>query len=91
VQVGLMLGDAARAPLPWDLVVAHELEILGSHGMAAVDYPPMLAMVADGRLQPRRLVGSIIDLADAGSALMAMDEPVAPAAGITVATSGFAG
>ena len=58
VQVGLMLGDAARAPLPWDLVVARELEIYGSHGMAAADYPPMLAMVADGRLKPRLLVGA---------------------------------
>ena len=45
VQVGLMLGDAARAPLPWDLVVARELEIYGSHGMAAADYPAMLDMV----------------------------------------------
>src|SRR5690606_14733288 len=40
VQVGLMLGDAATAPLPWDVVVARELQVFGSHGMAAADYPP---------------------------------------------------
>lgn len=46
VQVGLLLGEPT--PLPMDLVVARELEIYGSHGMAARDYPAMMAMVADG-------------------------------------------
>ncbi|MFF5294818.1 alcohol dehydrogenase catalytic domain-containing protein [Paractinoplanes globisporus] len=89
VQIGLMLGDDARAPLPWDLVVSRELEIVGSHGMAAVDYPPMLAMVADGRLDPGRLVGSVIPLAEAGNALMAMDEPAARGGGMVVAINGY--
>ena len=88
VQVGLMLGDDARAPLPWEVVIARELEIYGSHGMAAADYRPMLEMVADGRLRPRLLVGAVIPLAEAGRALMAMDEPIARQAGITVATNG---
>jgi alcohol dehydrogenase len=86
VQVGLMTGSAERAPLAWDLVVARELRILGSHGMAARDYPHLLQLVVDGRLQPRRLVRSVIDLDRAASALMAMDEPVAAEAGIVVAT-----
>jgi alcohol dehydrogenase len=85
VQVGLMLGADSRASLPWDLVVARELEILGSHGMAAAGYPAMLDMVADGRLRPDRLIGAVIPLAEAGAALAAMDEPVARHAGITVA------
>jgi alcohol dehydrogenase len=79
-----MLGDATHAPVPWNLVVAHELQIAGSHGMAAADYPPMLAMVADGRLRPRLLVGEVVAVEDAGAALMAMDRPVAASAGITV-------
>jgi alcohol dehydrogenase len=91
VQIGLMLGDDARAPLPWDLVVSRELEIVGSHGMAAVDYPPMLAMVADGRLDPGRLVGSVIPLAEAGNALMAMDEPAARGGGMVVAINEYHG
>jgi alcohol dehydrogenase len=85
VQVGLMLGDDSRAPLPWDLVVAHELEVVGSHGMAAADYPPMLDLVVAGRLDPHRLVGAVIGLAEAGAALTGMDEPVAGTAGIRVA------
>jgi alcohol dehydrogenase len=85
VQVGLMLGDDRRAPLPWDLVVAHELEIAGSHGMAAADYPPMLELVAAGLLDPRRLLGPVISLDEAGAALMGMDDPVGHPGGITVA------
>jgi alcohol dehydrogenase len=88
VQVGLMLGDAARAPVPWGPVVAYELKILGSHGMAAADYPAMLAMVADGRLRPQRLVGRVVDLAETGAALAAMDDPAGAGAGMTVATVG---
>lgn len=90
VQVGLMLGAAERAPLAWDLVIARELQILGSHGMAAQDYPPMLQMITDGRLDPRRLVADVIELEHAGDALMAMDDPVAARAGIVVATVGSA-
>lgn len=84
VQVGLLLGDAAGAPVPWDLVVGRELRLLGSHGMSAVDYPAMLAMVADGRLDPARLVGSVISLDEAGAALAAMDDPSSSRGGMTV-------
>lgn len=87
VQVGLMLGTDAQAPLPWDLVVARELHVVGSHGMAAADYPAMLALVADGRLKPQRLVGSVIPLAEAGAALTAMDSPIPPHSGIVVAVN----
>ncbi|SEP73598.1 alcohol dehydrogenase [Microlunatus flavus] len=84
VQVGLLLGEAAGAPVPWDLVVGRELRLLGSHGMAAVDYPAMLAMVADGRLDPARLVGDRIGLDEAGAALAAMDDPTVARGGMTI-------
>jgi D-arabinose 1-dehydrogenase-like Zn-dependent alcohol dehydrogenase len=71
VQVGLL--PSGPVPLPMDLVIARELEIYGSHGMAARDYPAMLAMVADGTLRPGLLVGEVIGLQDAGRALAAMD------------------
>ncbi|HEX6516193.1 MAG TPA: alcohol dehydrogenase catalytic domain-containing protein [Nocardioidaceae bacterium] len=83
LQVGLLLGSEATPPLPMDLVVAHELEIHGSHGMAAHEYPPMLDMVADGRLDPARLVGRVIGLEEAAAALTAMDAP-AGQGGMTV-------
>jgi alcohol dehydrogenase len=83
VQAGLLLGENATPPLPMDVVVAHELSIHGTHGMAARDYPGMLALVADGTLRPERLVGTVIGLAGAPSALSAFDGPAA-GAGITV-------
>jgi alcohol dehydrogenase len=86
VQVGLMLGDDQLAPLDWDRVVSRELQVLGCHGMAASEYPEMLAMIADGRLQPQRLIGSVVDLERAGEVLMAMDQPVPARSGIVVAT-----
>lgn len=87
VQVGLLLGADSSPPLPMDRVVAQELEIYGSHGMPAVDYPAMLAMVASGSLRPDRLVGDVIGLEEAGAALVAMDRPSA-AAGMTVVRVG---
>ncbi|GAA3568097.1 zinc-dependent alcohol dehydrogenase family protein [Microlunatus spumicola] len=88
VQVGLLLGDHAGSPVPWDLVVGRELRMSGSHGMAAVDYPAMLAMVADGRLDPARLVGRVITLDEAGAALAAMDDPSSSRGGMTVVSLG---
>lgn len=84
VQVGLMLGADSRAPLPWDVVVAYELEVYGSHGMAARDYPAMLALVTSGELRPAELVGRVIPLAEAPAALMAMDSPATATPGMTV-------
>jgi len=83
VQVGLLLDGPA--PLPMDVVVARELEIYGSHGMAASDYPAMMAMIADGTLRPGLLTGPVIGLDGIGRALAAMDEPATGAAGMTVA------
>jgi threonine dehydrogenase-like Zn-dependent dehydrogenase len=68
-----------------DLVIGRELEIYGSHGMAARDYPDMLRMVADGTLRPGLLVGQVIGLAQVGRALAAMDEQ-GSGAGMTVAS-----
>lgn len=83
VQVGLMVADAAAPPIPMDRVVANELEIIGSHGMAAHAYPEMLARIADGHLRPDRLIGRTISLDAAPGALVAMGEP-ASGAGMTI-------
>lgn len=75
LQVGLLLGEAGAGAIPMDRVVAHELEIYGSHGMAALDYPAMLALIAAGDLAPQQLIGSIIDLSQAPAAMADMDQP----------------
>jgi len=79
VQVGL-LPDPVR--LPMGLVISRELELLGSHGMAAHAYPEMLGLVQAGRLTPQRLVSSRIGLGEAPLALAAMSD--ASPVGITV-------
>ncbi len=66
-------------------MVSRELEVIGSHGMAAVDYPGLLAMISAGRLAPRRLVGRTVGLEQAGDELVAMDAPGAVSAGLVVA------
>jgi D-arabinose 1-dehydrogenase-like Zn-dependent alcohol dehydrogenase len=70
IQVGLL--PEGSVPLPMDLVISRELEVYGSHGMAARDYPAMMRLVADGTLRPGLLVGDVIGLEDAGRALAAM-------------------
>ena len=72
VQVGLLLGEHAAPALPMGRVIAWELELYGSHGMAAHEYPAMLAAVADGRLDPARLVGRTVGLDQAPAALLAL-------------------
>ncbi|MEU9300956.1 zinc-dependent alcohol dehydrogenase family protein [Streptomyces sp. NPDC048269] len=82
VQVGLLPGAAGRAVLPMERVIGWELEILGSHGMAAHAYPQMLELVRAGVLRPDLLVTSTIPLDAAPAALAAMG--TAPGRGLTV-------
>ena len=62
-----------RAATPTNLIIARELEILGSHGMQAHRYPQMLDLITEGRLQPDRMVARLISLAEAPDALVGMD------------------
>jgi len=83
VQVGLLPPAVGRPEVPMELVIAGELALLGSHGMAAADYPAMLSLIAAGRLRPDLLVTRQLGLDDAGPALAAVGrEP-----GIAVVTS----
>ena len=84
VQVGLMLGDHSTPQVPMSQVIAHELEILGSHGMQAHRYDAMLDMIRTGKLQPERLIGKEISLSASAEALMNMDR--FEGAGVTVVT-----
>lgn len=68
VQVGL-LADTA---VPMLEVIGRELELYGSHGMAAKDYPPMLDEIASGVLRPEQLVRTHIDLDEVPAALAEM-------------------
>jgi threonine dehydrogenase-like Zn-dependent dehydrogenase len=74
-------------PIPMHRVIADELRIVGSHGLAAHEYPRMLEVIARSGLDLDRLVGATIPLSGIPAALMAMGEP-AQGSGITVAKPG---
>ncbi|NWK80125.1 zinc-dependent alcohol dehydrogenase family protein [Aquitalea sp. LB_tupeE] len=85
VQVGLMLGEHSTPAIPMSKVIAHELEILGSHGMQAHRYDAMFAMMAAGKLAPEQLIGRTISLEQSIEVLMNMDK--FEGAGVTVVTA----
>ena len=72
LQLGLMLTPTGLSAMPMGRVIAWELDLLGSHGMAARDYPEMLAMVAAGTLNPSILITRDVDLAEGAVALKEM-------------------
>ena len=74
VQVGLMLADHRHPVVPMDQVIANELEILGSHGMQAHKIGDIFRMIAAGRLQPEKLIGTRITLEQSLQALVEMDK-----------------
>ncbi|MFJ1736352.1 zinc-dependent alcohol dehydrogenase family protein [Streptomyces sp. NPDC088254] len=82
VQVGLLPSADGTTPVPLARAVALELELLGSHGMAAHAYPEMLELVRAGVLRPDLLVTSTIALDAVPEALAALG--TAPGAGVTV-------
>ncbi len=67
VQVGLL--PEGPVPVPLDRVIARELTLVGSHGLAAHDYPGLLDLVARGAVDPGALVTRRISLEDAAALL----------------------
>lgn len=82
VQVGLLPPIDGHPRVPMARVIGWELDVLGSHGMAAVDYPAMLGLIQDGALQPHRLIERTITLTEAAELLPGFDQ--AGLAGITI-------
>lgn len=80
LQIGLLAGDPI---VPMGEVIARELSVLGSHGMAAADYPRLLDLVRSGGVNPGSLVGRRIALAEAPDALLALAAGNAPG-GVTM-------
>ena len=72
VQAGLLGGK--EPPLPMDEVIGRELELLGTHGMAAHRFPALLDMIAEGRLDPGRLVTRHLSLDAVPEALTGMGD-----------------
>ncbi len=82
IQLGLLAGKEADPPIPMSAVIANELEIIGSHGMQAHEYPSMLDMIRQEKIQPQKLLGRQVSLSEGIDELMKMDS--FPNTGVTV-------
>lgn len=84
VQVGLLAENGGRVTVPMAAVLSDELELFGSHGMSARDYPQMIAEIQSGALDPGRLIERHIGLAEAAVLLADGDSTKRPGATIVV-------
>ncbi|MCH6468645.1 zinc-binding dehydrogenase [Sinomonas terrae] len=82
VQIGLLPPVDGHPRVPMARVIAWELDVFGSHGMAAADYPGMLALIATGALEPQKLIERVIGLDDGAELLPRFD--TANVAGMTM-------
>ena len=87
LQLGLLLTPIGLTAMPMARVIAWELDLLGSHGMAAKDYPEMLALVASGALDPSLLVKREISIEEGATALAELDKQAS--GGITIINPTF--
>jgi alcohol dehydrogenase len=75
VQVGLTTeAEKGEVSLPTDFVTRWDLSVLGSRGMPPSRYPQLLAMIADGTLDPGALVSRELALGEVSDRLAAMTD-----------------
>lgn len=72
IQIGLMTGKDALPQLPMGPVISKELEIIGSHGMQAHQYPAMLDLIFSKNVPLGKMVGERMNLEKGAKALMEM-------------------
>lgn len=85
IQVGLMSEERASALIPMPLIIAHELEILGSHGMQAHKYPEIFHLIEKAGMDLSLLISQRVSLEKAVKLLPQMD--VSEDSGITIINS----
>jgi len=82
VQIGVMAADHKETPIPMGYIMFNELELIGSHGMQAHAYEPMLEMITLGKLNPKKMISQTVSLAESLDVLMKMGK--APPTGVIV-------
>lgn len=75
LQIGLTSGDdRGQIGLPVDSMILQELEFITSYGCPVTSYPSLLALVATGRFNPKRLVSRTVPLEATNDVLRAMSD-----------------
>jgi alcohol dehydrogenase len=82
VQVGVMAADSSETRLPMGWVMFNELELIGSHGMQAHAYKPMLDLILTGKLRPAKLISQTVSLEESLTVLQSMGDN--PPTGVVV-------
>ena len=74
VQVGLTTGaEGGEVSIPVDAMTMQEIEFHGSFGMPLVRYDELFTLIAQGTLEPGKIVGETLSLADVPETLASMD------------------
>lgn len=85
LQIGLLPAGTAVPKIPMSLVIANELQIIGSHGMQAHRYPTMFDMIRKTNISLTGMVNSAVSLMEVPLMLPVMGTDKSP--GIRVITS----
>lgn len=64
VQVGLLVGEKGPPAVPMSRVIARELVLLGSHGIAAAAYPEVFDLIERQKIPLDRILGPRLRLED---------------------------
>lgn len=62
IQIGLMTDEHASPSIPMPLLIANELEIIGSHGMQAHKYDEMFAFIKTAKINLGKMIANTISL-----------------------------
>lgn len=82
IQVGLPAGQ--QVPVRLDRLISRELELLGSHGIAAASFPAMFDLISARGIRISSLVGEEMTLDDGARLLSLFDQRTQP--GVAVIT-----
>lgn len=74
IQIGLMTGKESMPAIPMGSVIAKELKIIGSHGMQAHQYPPMLDLIRSGKIKLQQLLDKTVSLEEVPLELSQMNQ-----------------
>jgi alcohol dehydrogenase len=87
VQVGLLVGNASPTRIGLDRLIAHELEVIGSHGIAAAAIPEFFDFVLKNDLDLRSLVSREMSLNEGAERLEHFTENTEPGVAVIALSS----
>ncbi|NNF36034.1 MAG: zinc-dependent alcohol dehydrogenase family protein [Saprospiraceae bacterium] len=73
IQIGLLEKEDVKVSVPMDRIIAHELKILGSHGMQAHRYTAIWELIEQGKVEPSQLISNEVNLKDGIDILTSME------------------